>query len=154
MTGFGSDSSTASMRARWLLTLSAFGVACGQTPAGNDAMVSDVTSSDQSMVDATTSDTGVVTDSGVSMDSGVETDSGVVSDGGVASDSRVPTDVGALDATIGNMEGQILEDLQLQGYINTEGTQLSTALPFGPTSLRELQRTGRRYALVHSSATF
>lgn len=147
------------MRARWLLTLSAFGVACGQPPATNDAMTNDATS-DQSvedrpamMVDAA-SDTGITMDSGVLADSGVTTDSGMTDTG--ADRPAVPdASVGPYPAgPYGNMEGQTLEDLQLQGYVNTAGTQLSTMLPFGPTSMQDLRTTGRRYALVHTAATY
>ncbi|MBL8679769.1 MAG: hypothetical protein JNK05_11415 [Myxococcales bacterium] len=160
MTGFGSDNSSASMRARWLLTLSAFGVACGQPPSGADVMANDATS-DQSaedrpamMVDAAT-DSGVSMDAGVAMDSGVATDSGTTADTGADRPAVPDANVGPYPAgPYGNMEGQTLEDLQLQGYVNTDGTSPSTMLPFGPTSMQDLRRTGRRYALVHTAATY
>ena len=77
------------------------------------------------------------------------------------SDARAP-DANASDAGVGPypagpygaMEGQTLEDLQLQGYVNLEGAALSSTLPFGPTSMQALRAPGRRYALVHTSAFY
>jgi hypothetical protein len=149
-----SDDVRGMTRRRWLLTLSAFGVACGQAPAPpTDSAQTDALDDRSSMVDTWIQDARSID---------VETD--VFADAGHAADaSDVNTD-GASDGDAsvgvypegpyGNMEGQVLEDLQLQGYVNTDGAAISTMLAFGPTSLQSLRQTGRRYALIHTSATY
>jgi hypothetical protein len=155
-------------RTRWLLTLSALGVACGQTPPPpQDASVDDAREDRaEPMLDASAPDAGEldarVPDASASdanvLDANVP-DANVPDANG--SDARVP-DATASDAGVGPypagpygaMEGQTLEDLQLQGYVNLEGTALSSTLPFAPTSMQALRATGRRYALVHTSAFY
>jgi hypothetical protein len=159
-------------RTRWLLTLSAFGVACGQSPPPSPDVAASDAREDRSdpPTDADAPDV-------LALDAG--TDAGVpdanVPDAN-SSDANVPDanlsdaneseasvpDATAADAGVGpypagpygSMEGQTLENLQLQGYVNLEGTQLSSALPLVPTSMQALRATGRRYALVHTSAFY
>jgi hypothetical protein len=154
-----------SARTRWLLTLSAFGVACGQSPTtGTDAASDSAAMTDTSADASASSDVAVVTDATVipdAMTPGVDA-SVDASSADVGSDAAARDAGGATDADVGpypagpygSAEGQTLEDLQLQGYVNAEGTQLSTALAFGPTSMQALRRTGRRFALVHTSAFY
>jgi hypothetical protein len=141
-------------RRRWLLTLSAFGIACGQAPAPPmDSAQTDAIDDRSSMMDTWIQDarsidveTDVFADGGYAVDSSdVNTDRASDSDAGVGAYPEGP---------YGNMEGQLLEDLQLQGYVNIDGAALSTMLAFGPTSLQALRQTGRRYALIHTSATY
>jgi len=62
----------------------------------------------------------------------------------------VPTVAGPYpEGPYGNREGAVLANLAWEGYVNADGAELSTALPFGPTTLQELRGDGRGYALIH-----
>jgi hypothetical protein len=130
-----------SPRARWLLTLSAFGVACARPMPATDAT---------SMTDASASP-----DSVVLSDANAMNDGSSMADASASSDAGAEASVGAYPAgPYGTNEGDTLEDLQMDGYLNTAGMPLSTMLPFGAVSMQSLRQTGRRYALVHTSATY
>jgi hypothetical protein len=134
-----------SPRARWLLTLSAFGVACGQPMPGTDATAMNDASDDRA----------VIADASAMNDGSSQPDASAVPDGSAMSDAAVEASVGAYPAgPYGSNEGDTLEDLQMDGYLNTAGMPLSTMLPFGAVSMQSLRQTGRRYALVHTSATY
>lgn len=147
-----------SARTRWLLTLSAFGVACGQPApmqdASNDSAAADVMAASDSG-DATS-------DAMMAMDATAVTDTGVAPADAASDAAADAAPEASADAGVGpypagpygsNM-GDTLEDLQLDGYLNAAGTQLSTTLPYAPVSMQNLRETGRRYALVHTSATY
>ena len=51
----------------------------------------------------------------------------------------------------GSAVGQVVADLAWEGYVNEAHDQVSTALPFGPTSAGALRATGAPFALVHLS---
>lgn len=140
-----------SPRTRWLLTLSAFGVACGQPMSTPDATaVNDASDTDRAVIaDAMSgNDASSLPDTSSSADA-------TSADAASAPDATAEAGVGAYPAgPYGSNQGDTLEDLQLDGYANTAGTQLSTMVPFGAVSMQSLRQTGRRYALVHTSATY
>lgn len=149
-----------SARTRWLLTLSAFGVACGQPAPMQDASndsAADVSASDGAASSDASSDAMEAMDASAP-DTGVPA-SDAASEAGSAADAApeasADAGVGAYPAgPYGSNQGDTLEDLQVDGYLNTAGTQLSTMLPYAPVSMQNLRETGRRYALVHTSATY
>jgi hypothetical protein len=144
-----------SPRARWLLTLSAFGVACGQpTPPSEDAAASsDATTDRVVMSDASAQPDAAAMDVAALPDSAPDATS--VPDASSVPDAAQDASVGAYPAgPYGSNEGQTLEDLQIEGYLNASGGALSTMSPFGPVSMQSLRQTGRRFALVHTSATY
>ena len=139
--------------AGWMLAIAGCGTnTANDASAGNDvAMTNDATRSDAS-------DANHVTDVPSATDTGF---ADLVSD---AFDATVATDVtdvaSAADATTayppgpyGNAVGQTLANLNWEGYVNTTGAMVSTALPYGPTSLNAL-RAGHHYGLVHISEFF
>lgn len=146
-----------SPRTRWLLTLSAFGVACGQPMATPDATaMNDASDTDRAVIaDATSGDdASSLPDTSSSADA-ANTNDATSADAASAPDATAEASVGAYPAgPYGSNQGDTLEDLQLDGYVNTAGTQLSTMVPFGAVSMQSLRQTGRRYALVHTSATY
>ncbi|MFO0560646.1 MAG: hypothetical protein U0269_21705 [Polyangiales bacterium] len=148
-----------SPRARWLLTLSAFGVACGQPMPTTDATaMNDASAMPDSVV---ISDASAMPDGSSLPDASAMADSSAMPDGSSTPDASTGSDAGA-EASVGaypagpygSNEGETLEDLQMDGYLNTAGMPLSTMLPFGAVSMQSLRQTGRRYALVHTSATY
>ena len=144
-----------SARTRWLLTLSAFGVACGQPmpaqDASNDSAAADLMSASDSGSDAM-----MAMDATTAADTGIATaDAASEAAADAAPEASADAGVGPYPAgPYGSNMGDTLEDLQLDGYLNAAGTQLSTTLPYAPVSLQNLRETGRRYALVHTSATY
>lgn len=54
----------------------------------------------------------------------------------------------------GNDEGDVVANLELEGYVNLEADAISNTKPYVDTSLEALRRTGRCYAVVHVSEFF
>ncbi|MDP3276850.1 MAG: hypothetical protein Q8Q09_16740 [Deltaproteobacteria bacterium] len=144
---------------RWLLTLSLLSSACAPAP---------VVEMDAAAEAATAQDTGTSQDSAAQSDvadASLALDAVTVDD--VSSDQPIPPSDSSRDSSAsdvvasmypagpyGAAQGDTLENLSLVGYVNPEGTALSTTLPFAPTDLQALRATGRRYALVHTSAFY
>lgn len=107
-----------------------------------------VTVSDRGVVDDRATDTGAAGDRGAT-DTGVATDRGAVGDVAMA-DTGVS--VGPYPAgPYGIQEGDVLRDLEWEGYVNLAGGVVSTMRPYGRTNLQAMRETGRRYAIVHVS---
>lgn len=51
-------------------------------------------------------------------------------------------------------EGDVVADMELEGYVNLEADAISNTKPYTDTSLEALRRTGRCYAVVHVSEFF
>lgn len=107
-----------------------------------------VTVTDRGVVDDRAADTGAPGDRGAT-DTGVTTDRGAVGDVAMA-DTGVS--VGPYPAgPYGIREGDVLRDLEWEGYVNLTGGVISTMQPYGRTNLQAMRETGRRYAIVHVS---
>lgn len=50
--------------------------------------------------------------------------------------------------------GNVLANLEWEGYANLAGGAVSTMRPYGSTSMQAMRETGRRYAMVHVSEFF
>ncbi len=125
--------------AGWMLSLAGCGASQATDASTSDvAMANDVAAHDATDVDFTDAIADVI-------------DAAIVQDvTDVASASDV-VDAAAYPAgPYGNQVGQVLANLNWVGYVNTDGAMVSTALPYGPTSLDAL-RQGHHYGLVHIS---
>jgi hypothetical protein len=49
----------------------------------------------------------------------------------------------------GTNEGNVLADLQWEGYVDETGDAPAKSKPYGATSMGAIRSSGRRYALVH-----
>ena len=54
----------------------------------------------------------------------------------------------------GNAKGDIVANMDLEGYVNLDADAISNTKPYVDTSLEALRRTGRCYAMVHVSEFF
>jgi hypothetical protein len=54
----------------------------------------------------------------------------------------------------GRAMGNVLANLEWEGYVNLDGAVVSSMLTYGPTSMQAIRETGRRYGLVHLSEFF
>lgn len=127
-----------------LAALLVCGVACGggdPATTGGDA-VADGAPSDTGAGDSTADDTGLVADTGA--DTGA-TDTGSVGDGAPDAD---PWGVGYPAGPYGINAGQVLANLDWEGYVNDKADAVSTTKPFVPTSLDKERRKGR-YGVLH-----
>lgn len=115
-----------------------------------------------STTDAARDDVAVSTDSTAGQDAGfVDAVSDAVADVFDAAVAQDVTDVASASDVVtpypagpyGNNVGQVLANLNWEGYVNNDGAMVSTALPYGPTSLEAL-RQGHHYGLVHISEFF
>jgi len=109
--------------------------------------------------DATTppgQDTGTATDTAVSSDTATSDDTTVAD---TAADTTTPPTDAPADADLGPYpsgpygvkDGDVLVNLDWEGYVNETADAISTTKPYGPTSLDKLRRAGKGYALIHIS---
>jgi hypothetical protein len=128
-------------------------VDAGGTPKDTGAM------NDVVLVDLVTPEDRARIDAGMSEDRVTVSDRGVVDDR--ATDTGAAGDRGATDTGVsvgpypagpyGIQEGDVLRDLEWEGYVNLAGGVVSTMRPYGRTNLQAMRETGRRYAIVHVS---
>lgn len=134
-------------------------VDAGGTPKDTGAM------NDVALVDLVTPEDRPSLDAGTPEDRVALTDRGVVderaTDTGAATDRAATGDVAMADTGVsvgpypagpyGRNMGDVLANLEWEGYVNLAGGVVSTMRPYGPTSLQAMRETGRRYAMVHVS---
>ena len=80
-------------------------------------------------------------------------------DAPLVADAPVTADASASDAAqgaypagpYGSAVGSVVADLRWEGFFNESNEDVSTELPFGPTSLGAVRATGAPFALVHLS---
>jgi len=131
--------------AGWLIAAAGCGTSSGTDAARDDVAISTDSAGGQDAVDAGFAD--AMSDAVADVfDAAVAQD---VTDVASASDVVTPYPAGPY----GNSVGQVLANLNWEGYVNTDGAMVSTALPYGPTSLETL-RQGHHYGLVHISEFF
>lgn len=95
---------------------------------------------------------------GGSMASGGSTASGGSAAGGAGGSSGSATcfdvDSPYPEGPYGTDEGQVVANLELEGFVNLEVDAISATKPYVDYSLEALRRTGRCYAMVHVSEFF
>lgn len=127
-----------------LVALLVCGVACGgddpATSLGDAA--ADGPSDTGSTGDSSATDTGLAADTGAT---DTATDTGSPGDGAPDAD---PWGVGYPAGPYGINAGQVLANLDWEGYVNDKADAVSTTKPFVPTSLDKERRKGR-YGVLH-----
>jgi hypothetical protein len=113
---------------------------CGGT-SGGGSTVATTDAAEDTLVSA--SDASDPSDVAVGDTSGTDT----------ATTSDAPSDAVALGpypgGPYGTNEGDVLADLQWEGYVDELGDAPAKSKPYGTTSMSAIRSTGRRYALVH-----
>lgn len=140
------------------------GASCDATspPPGADAMAADAApdtnAPDANAPDVAAQDMAAVTpDAPPAMDAPATPDVPAPPDvsADAAADTAMMMMVGPYPAgPYGRNMGQTLANLSWEGYTNLDGSEVSSMLPFAPTSMQAVRETGRAYALVHVSEFF
>jgi hypothetical protein len=138
------------------------GASCDATSpppgAGADAMVAADAAPDTNAPDVAAPAMAAVTpDAPPAMDAPVAPDVPAPPDvaADAAADTAMMMMVGPYPAgPYGRNQGQTLANLSWEGYTNLDGSEVSSMLPFAPTSMQAVRETGRAYALVHVSEFF
>ncbi|MEI8256555.1 MAG: hypothetical protein WCJ30_12855 [Deltaproteobacteria bacterium] len=128
--------------AGWMLAVAG----CGTSTAADASLADVAPASDTASQDA--ADTGFADAIADAIDAAVGQD---VVEVASASDAADASGAAAYPAgPYGTAVGQVLANLNWVGYVNSDGAMVSSALPYGPTSLDAL-RQGHHYGLIHIS---
>ena len=148
---------------RWLFTLSLLGCSpdAMSGDAGTDGAVQRDVPTGMDVMSALDVPTMPGTDVPSAVDVPSSTDVPSLADRpGMPVDTFVPPVDGAMvgaypAAPYGTNMGDTLENLGFQGHLVSDGAQLSASRPFDSMlNMQRVRETGRRYALVHTSAAY